>query len=204
MRRDAHAPGTLARVSAVVTVGARAFLDSSRTDEEFLGVCLELFAELVDGRRIGVDPAAYRIDGPRRGAGALWGRISVDPLTLPGLDRELFADDPLEAATQALEASFSLRAEHLEELVRSELCGGAAARSQPNDDDDLTSSSINGESDTPGRTSSSRSETLTLSRRPPHFATRPSGWSSTRPYSPIWSADTPPSAATTRHSFRLL
>jgi hypothetical protein len=117
-------------MSSVVTVGARAFLDSNRTDDEFLGVCVGLFAELADGRRINIDPAAYTIHGPRRGVGALWGEISIDPLTLPRLDRELFARDPLEAATRALEASFSLQAEHLEEYVRNELSVGTAARLQ--------------------------------------------------------------------------
>jgi hypothetical protein len=102
----------------VVTAGARALLDSSRTDEESLGVCFGLFAELDDGRRIDVDPAAYKVDGPRRGAGALWGSITVDPSTLPSLDRTWFARDPLEAATHALEASFTLRPNLLVELER--------------------------------------------------------------------------------------
>ena len=81
-------------------------------------------------RAINVDSAAYTACGPRRGIGALWGEISVDALTLPNLDRELFARDPLEAATQALEASFSLRADHLEEFVRSELSVGPTTRLQ--------------------------------------------------------------------------
>ena len=145
-RCGAREPGTLARVGAVMTVGARAFLEPSRTDNEFLGVCFELFAELADGRRINVDPAAYRVHGPRRGAGALWGEVSVDPSTLPSLDRGLYARDPLEAATQALEANFSLRAEDLEAFVRSELSLGPAARLQAKPRDPAAST-INVESD---------------------------------------------------------
>jgi hypothetical protein len=47
----------------VAVVGARLFLDPGRTDFEFLGVRVSLFAELDDGRRVVVDPAAYRVDG---------------------------------------------------------------------------------------------------------------------------------------------
>jgi hypothetical protein len=110
-------------MDAVVTVGARTLLDPTRTDDAFLGVCIGLFAELEDGGRIDTDPAAYRADGPRRGVGALWGYITVDASTLPTFDGTLFARDPLEASTRAIETSFSLRAEHLEAFIRGELHG---------------------------------------------------------------------------------
>jgi hypothetical protein len=103
---------------SVVLVGARLFLDPTWTDLEFLGVRVGLFAELDDGRRVIVDPLACQVSGPRRGAGALWGSLTVDVRTLPSLDQELFAVDPLAAATAALEADFVLRAEHLEQFVR--------------------------------------------------------------------------------------
>jgi hypothetical protein len=38
---------------------------------------------------------------------------------LPSLDHELFATDPLTAATEALDVDFVLRAEHLGQFVRS-------------------------------------------------------------------------------------
>jgi hypothetical protein len=105
-------------MSSVVLVGARLSLDPNGTDLEFLGVCVGLFAELDDGRRVAADPLAYRVSGPRRGAGALWGSLTVDVRTLPSLDHELFAADPLAAATTALEADLVLRAEQLEQFVR--------------------------------------------------------------------------------------
>ncbi len=38
-------PDTLARMAAGLTAGARALLDSARTDDEYLGVRIGLFAE---------------------------------------------------------------------------------------------------------------------------------------------------------------
>lgn len=104
----------------VARVGARAFLDRNRTDAVFLGIRIGMFAELYDGRRISTDPADYRVEGPRRGAGALWGSLKINVDALPSLDRELYALDPLAAATRALDADFSLEPEQLEQFIRSE------------------------------------------------------------------------------------
>jgi hypothetical protein len=108
-------------MAMVVSVGARAVLDPSRTDEDSLGIGVGLFAELDDGRRIDVDPGHCRLSGPRRGLGALWGHITVDPRTLATLDRELFERDPLEASTRAIEAEFVLRPVQVEAIVKDEM-----------------------------------------------------------------------------------
>jgi hypothetical protein len=176
----------------VVTAGARAVLDSSRTDEESLGVCFGLFAELDDGRRIDVDPAAYKVDGPRRGAGALWGSITVDPSTLPSLDRTWFARDPLEAATHALEASFTLRPEYLEEFIRSELSDGPPPAQEP-----PSATALKVRASTAmcrGRISWSPFGTPAWQRRLSRFVACRSAWSSTRICSWNSSADATSSA----------
>jgi hypothetical protein len=81
-------------MSRVATIGARLSLDERRTDAAFLAVRIGMFAKLGDGRRVPVDPASHAVGGPRRGAGALWGALTVNVHDLPSLNHELFATDP--------------------------------------------------------------------------------------------------------------
>jgi hypothetical protein len=110
----------------VVSVGARAFLDKEQTDAEFLAICVGLFAELDDGRRVDVDPSYVRTRRPRRGLGAVWVQFDGDVAELPGFDAELAARDPYQAEVQALESSYRLQRKDIEDSVRRQLLHGGA------------------------------------------------------------------------------
>jgi hypothetical protein len=113
---------TIRSMPAVVRVGVRAMLDENRTDEQFLGAFVALFAELDDGGVVETDPSHYRTHGPRRGLGAVWGRYDgVNVAELPGFDPELFERDPDEAFFQALESSYRLQPKDIEDSVREHL-----------------------------------------------------------------------------------
>jgi hypothetical protein len=106
----------------VVRVGARALLDESRTNDQFLGAFVALFAELDDGGVVETDPSRYRTHGPRRGLGAVWGRYDrVEVAELPGFDPELFERDPDEAFAQALESTYRLQTRDIEDSLREHL-----------------------------------------------------------------------------------
>jgi hypothetical protein len=123
-------------VATVVAVGARALLDSKATSDEFLGVRIGLFAVLDDGRRIDVDSSHWSMHGPRRGLGAVWVRYDGDGTELPALDRALYARDPNEAITQALQASYRLQPKDIEDDVRLRLFEGGFPIASPEFRDD--------------------------------------------------------------------
>ena len=108
-------------MSAVVSVGARAFLDKDETNAELVAVRVGLFAELDDGRRVDVDPSYVRKRGPRRGLGAVWVQFDGDVAELPGFDAELAARDPYAAEVQALGSSYRLQPKDIEDSVRQQL-----------------------------------------------------------------------------------